>query len=341
MRTLNLTILPHELARKRLATLVPTVAAILLSACGGGAADPASMNPAGGMANAGSGMANAGSGMPTAAGGAATAGGGGSGGETGVVCPALTELTLAIHVVVDVTWPETLGAKGGSGKLNAWNLARLKVDGTSISGMTQPCGSDLPELTLSPLVGGGKFDIEVPDAIWDAPSAPHAATVGMLGGFEPGSILSTEVTSLLVGLTMPDPEGPWPASHGEVTALDSDADDKPGFTALPKSGNGYVQPPVAADLGGSGAKADALYMVSRTAMGLSGTLSSCTEQSGTVSVKFFDNHIVGCHVAGGDECSAEQVDFLDANRNQLSATEGTFTSKLVPDTATCADAREM
>lgn len=340
MRTLNQTILPHELGRTRLATLAPAVAAILLSACGGGAADSPSMSAAGGMTTTIGGMATAGSETALAGGGTATTGGG-AGGDTSAACPALSELTLAIHVVVDVSWPETLGAKGGSGKLNAWNLARLKVDGTSISGMTQPCGSDLPELTLSPLVGGGKFDIEVPDAIWDAPSAPQTATVGMLGGFEPGSILSTAVTSLLVGLTMPEPEGPWPASHKDVTAVDSDADDKPGFTAIPKSGSGYVQPPVAADLGGSGARADALYMVSRTAMGLSGTLSSCTEQSGTVSVKFFDNHIVGCKVAGGGECSAEQVDFLDANRNLLTATEGTFTSKIVPDTATCADARDM
>ena len=92
---------------------------------------------------------------------------------------------------------------------------------------------------------------------------------------------------------------------------------------------------------GPAARADEIYMVSRTAMGLSGTMSSCTEQSGTVTVTFFDNHIVGCHVTGGDDCTAADIDFLDANRTQLTVTGGTFTSKLVPDTATCADARAM
>jgi hypothetical protein len=248
---------------------------------------------------------------------------------------------LAIHVIVDVTWPDTLGADGGSGEMHAWNLARMTVDGTALSGMTQPCGSDLPELTLKPLVGGGKFDIEVPDTVWDSPSVPRVVGVGTIGGFDVGSSITTEVTSLLVGLTMPEPDGPWPATHGEVTTLDADDDEKPGFTAVPKTGAGYVLPPVTPNIVGTGPKADRLYMVSRTAMGMSGTFSSCSEQSGTVTVTFFDNHIVGCHVAGGDECTPEHVDFLDTNRNQLTATAGTFTSMVVPDTATCADARSL
>ena len=276
----------------------------------------------------------------TATGGTA-ASGGSSGGDTAAVCPPLMAFTLAIHVVVDVSWPDTLGANGGSGKMHAWNLARMSVDGTALNGMTQPCGSDLPELTLTPLAGGGKFDIEVPDAVWDSPSALPVVGVGTIDGFDVGSSLSTDVTSLLVGLTMPDPSGPWPATHAEITAVDVDGDENPGFTGLPKTGAGYVQPPVTATIGGTGAKADKLYMVSRTAMGMSGTFSSCTEQSGMVTVTFFDNHIVGCHVAGGDECTSEQVDFLDTSRNRLTATSGTFTSKLVPDTATCADARAM
>jgi hypothetical protein len=289
----------------------------------------------------GGGAAMTGGGTASAGGGAASAGGSSAGGNGAATCPMLTDFMLAIHTVVDVTWPDTLGAEGGSGKLHAWSLARLSADGTSISGTTQPCGTDLPELTLKAIVGGGKFDIDVPDAVWDAPSAPSTTTLGTLDGFEPGSALRTEVTSLLVGLTMSDPEGAWPASRADITAVDADGDDEPGFTGVPKTGAGYVQPPVAAALGGTGAKADAMYMVTRTAMGLSGTLSSCSEQSGAVSVKFFDNHIVGCHVAGGGECSSEQVDFLDTNRNQLTATDGTFTSKLVPNTATCDDARGM
>jgi hypothetical protein len=324
----------------RLTALVAAIATVFLSACSGdatGTHDAAAGSSGASPQSAGSTAGGGAGGDEMATGG--SSGSSNSGGDAATACPTHADFTLAIHVVIDVTWPDTLGADGGSGKVHAWNLAHLTADGTSISGMTQPCGSDLPELTLTPLVGGGKFDIEVPDTVWDAPSAPRAASVGTLSGWEMGSSLSTDVSNLLVGLTMPDASGPWPASHAEILVLDADDDGKPGFTAVPKNGAGYVRPPVAAAIAGAGEKADALYMVSRTALAMSGTLSSCTEQSGAVTVTFFDNHIVGCHVAGADECSSEQVDFLDTNRNKLTATGGTFTSKLVPDTATCADAR--
>jgi hypothetical protein len=322
----------------RLSSLLAAIASVLLPACSDGTASTPD-------AAAGAGAPPSSAGTPTGGGGSgeiATGGNAGSGNsDPAPGCTPRPTFTLAVHVVVDVTWPDTLGAEGGSGKMHAWSLARMTADGTSISGMTQPCGSDLPELTLKELVGGGKFDIEVPDAVWDAPSAPRAASVGTLTGWDVGSSLSTEASSLLVGLTMSDPEGPWPDTHTEITTLDADGDDKPGFTGVPKGDSGYVQPPLTPPIVGTGATADEIYMVSRTTMSMSGTLSSCTEQSGTVTVTFFDNHIVGCHVAGGDECNGEQVDFLDVNRNKLTATEGTFTSKLVPDDATCADARNL
>jgi hypothetical protein len=325
----------------RLTAGIPLLAGVLLAACGGGgAASTADSGAGSGGSPQGSGATAAG-GSGNVAGTTAAAGTGSGGGDTAAACPVLTELTLAIHVVVDVTWPDTLGADGGTGKMHAWNLARMTVDGTALNGMTQPCGSDLPELTLKPLAGGGKFDIEVPDTVWDSPSAPQVAGVGTLDGFDVGSAIQTEVTSLLVGLTMAEPDGAWPETHAEITTVDADGDGKPGFTGVPKTGSGYVLPPLIPPLIGEPDTADKVYMVSRTAMGLSGTLSSCTEQSGTVTVTFFDNHIVGCHVTGGDDCAAADVDFLDSNRTQLTATGGTFTSKLVPPTTTCAEARGM
>jgi hypothetical protein len=340
MSPLDRSMLAFDLAR--LATVIPLLASVFVSACSAGAVDkPEGAAGTGGSSQDSGAMAQGSGGGAVMSAAAAAGVGGGSGGATAASCPTLTEFTLAIHVVVDVTWPDTLGANGGSGKMHAWNLARMTVDGTALSGMTQPCGSDLPELTLTPLAGGGKFDIEVPDAVWDAPSAPQVVGVGTLDGFDVGSAINTEVTSLLVGLTMSDPSGPWPETHAEVATLDADGDDKPGFTGVPKTGSGYVLPPLIPPLIGEPATADRVYMVSRTAMGLSGTMSSCTEQSGTVTVTFFDNHIVGCHVTGGADCEAADVDFLDANRTLLTATGGTFTSKLVPSTATCADARAM
>ena len=319
-----------------------------LAACGSSTATPAPAAGSGGS-SADAGVSGTGGGSSGGAGGAAGSGGrpgdGGTGGavnaDGAVACMAQTAFTLAIHVVVDLSWPDTIGSNAGTGKMHVWNLARMNANGTALAGMTQPCGSTLPELTFKPLVGGGKSQLDVPDAVWDAPNAPKAASAGMISGWSPGSTLTTDATNVLVGLTMPDPNGAWPATHDMVTAVDSDGDGKPGITSVPKSGSGFVLPPVSTPILGIGPKADKVYLASRTAIALSGTVSSCTEQSGTVTVKFFDNHIVGCHVSGGDECTTAQVDFLDTNSTKFTVMGGTFTSKLVPDTASCADARKM
>ena len=187
--------------------------------------------------------------------------------------------------------------------------------------------------------------LDVPNTIWDAPSAPKAASVGTISGWNVGSTLSTEATNVLVGLTMPDPNAAWPGTHTMITGVDTDSDGKLGITGVPRSGGGYSQPPVSAVPFGVGPKADKIDPASRTAIALNGTMTSCDGQSGSVTVKFFDNHVVGCHVSGGEECTATQVDFLDTNRTKLTATGGTFTSKIVqipppaPTPAPCRGAK--
>jgi hypothetical protein len=102
-----------------------------------------------------------------------------------------------------------------------------------------------------------------------------------------------------------------------------------------------VQTPVSTPILGVGARADKLYLASRTGVALNGKLTSCTEQSGVATISFFDSHVLGCHVSGGTECTAAQVDFVDTNQTKYTMMSGTFTSKILPDTATCADARAL
>ena len=92
-------------------------------------------------------------------------------------------------------------------------------------------------------------------------------------------------------------------------------------------------------LGGSAPVADNLYLVSRTAVGLTGKTTTCEEQSGTATIKYFDSHVVGCHVKGASECTPTQADFIDQSRSIYQATTGTFKSKKIADNATCADVR--
>jgi hypothetical protein len=74
-------------------------------------------------------------------------------------------------------------------------------------------------------------------------------------------------------------------------------------------------------------------------VGLNGKLDTCTEQSGTTDVTYFDSHVVGCHIKGGAECTPAQIDFIDTSRTDYKISGGTFKSKQVPDTAACADIR--
>jgi hypothetical protein len=248
-------------------------------------------------------------------------------------------LTLAIHIVVNVSWEGSLGTDPGMGAFHLWNLAKMTVNGTTLTGLTQPCGNTLPPLTLRPLVGGGMALVEVPNAVWDLPTAPKFPTAGTLGGWTTGSALMTTPTIALVGLTMPDPEGPWPASYSMLTPIDVEGDGNPGITGIPRAATGFVQTPVSTPIAGLGPRADRLFLASRTGVGLNGTMTSCTEQSGTVTVRFFDNHVVGCHVSGGSDCTPAQTNFVDSNRTRYTVMGGTFTSRFLADGATCADVR--
>jgi hypothetical protein len=144
----------------------------------------------------------------------------------------------------------------------------------------------------------------------------------------------------LLGLTMADPMATWPSKGSDITTtVDADNDTKAGVTANSADGNGYAPPPTALSL--SPNFADKIYLAIRNAMTLSSPETDCTKTSysGTADVTAFDNHVVGCHVKGGGECSASEADFVDSNRTIYTVTAATFDTVVIPDGSTCADAR--
>jgi hypothetical protein len=355
-------------------------AALALSACsspsnsetpggGGSGGSPATAGTGGGGAGGGSTAAPMGGAPGTGGSGGGSAGGGGTGGAPGSTqrpdaggrgpdtggspgdagaapgaCPAQTSLTLAVHIVMNATWPSSLSNAGGTDKIHVWNLTKVGVNGNELSGNeTRSCGTVLPPFSLSGaarlVTGGEKVHVEIPFSVWEAPTIPRLSTRGRLGGFNPGSALTIDGTVALIGLTMADPMAPWPEAYTGIQAVDADGDGKPGFTAVPKAGGGFVQPPTGIDLLRRPPPADQVYIASRTIIGLDGMLTSCTEASGTARVPFFDSHVVGCHVKDGGECNAEQTDFVDQSRTVYRVTGATFTAKQMPENATCADVR--
>jgi hypothetical protein len=223
-------------------------------------------------------------------------------------------------------------------------MSKLNVAGGVLSGNeTRSCGTILPEFSLNGagqlVTGGSKVLVEIPHAVWEAPPIPRLESRGKLASWEPGSIFNIEGTVALMGLTMPDAAAVWPKSYTEIMAVDADGDGKPGFTAVPRAGSGYVQPPTGLGLFGSAPSADKLYLASRTVLSLDGKLTSCTDVSGTAKIAFFDSHVVGCHVRNGNDCTAGQIDFVDQSRTLYKITGATFVAKKIADNASCADAR--
>jgi hypothetical protein len=296
----------------------------------------------------GTGGTTGGTGGTTGGTGGSTGGAGGTamdGGPGG--CPSYDKFTLAIHIILDVTWAGSLATEKGVGKVHLWNKATLNANGTALTGEARSCGTLLPDIVLSGagviVTGKSKVQIQIPFEAWDAPMIPKFAQTGTLAGWSVGSDVKMEPTVALVGLNMPDPMAPWPASYLDIMGVDHDGDGAMGITGRGKNDATYTYPPTGLGAFGSAPTADKVYIASRTVVQLTGKMTSCEEQAGTANAKFFDNHIIGCHVFNGAECTrtgaGNQTDFIDASRTVYVPTAGTFVAKKIPDNATCADAR--
>jgi hypothetical protein len=262
-------------------------------------------------------------------------------------------LIEAAHVTMSVTWPGSVSTSQGTGTVNIWLLANLTVSGTGtnlmLGGKAQTCGTTLPPIALNGpgqiVTGGSKVQITFPDAVWTAPSMPKFDIQGTASGWDSGSTLVFKPVLAPIGITLPDPTAAWPTSAWAFPAnsiIDADGDGKPGFTAVPApKANGVVLPPTGLGIFGSAPSADKLYIVAKNNLSLSGTRTSCTDAAGTADVTEFDNHVVGCHVLNGMDCTTgmanTQADFVDQSRTVYGPGAATFKAKQLPATATCAD----
>ena len=276
-----------------------------------------------------------------------SSGGGGDGGaggstDTNAACPAQTTGTAANHIVVHVSWPDTLGLTAGEGDMHVWTRADLTFDGNDVTGKVTPCGSIIPALTKSDLAGGGMVQTEIPDAVWEAASMPTFEVHGTISGFDAGATITMDPVASVVGATLMDPENDaWPASGAQLTTTDPDGDGQPGILAVPRTDGEFEAPPL--DLQGAldtnGARADQVYVATRTAIALAGTRDSCGHAKGTADVSHVDSHVVGCHVKDGAVCTPEQAKFVDDNQPKFTIKSATYEMVQVPAGASCADVR--
>jgi hypothetical protein len=305
-----------------------TGAAGFAGGAGGTTSTAGSSADAGGPA-AGSGGATAGAGG--SGGGGATAGAGGSGGG-GATCP--TDYTTATHIVINVSWKSTTVLNAGSGKVHVWTKSNFSESGSTASVTSRSCGSVLPAITTSAIAGSENILPEIPDAAWDNAAMPTFTGTATRSG----NNLTVDPGVALLGLTMSNPTAAWPAASA-ITGLDQDGDGELGITAVSKVNNGFSAPPT--DISKSH-RADKIYLAIRNIMTLSASAAGCpASYTGTANVSKFDNHVIGCHVQGGSECTTTQRDFVDSNRTVYTINSATFTSQKVSGDATCADVRTL
>ena len=68
------------------------------------------------------------------------------------------------------------------------------------------------------------------------------------------------------------------------------------------------------------------------------TRTACDQASGSATFTHFNNHVVGCHVSGATTaCQRDQL--RRQNRTIYQIISATAQTKIVAETATCADVR--
>ncbi len=324
----------------------------LTAACGGSddAAGPGGQGGGGAIGQAGSAsggqVGTAGSGGSI--GGAGATGSGGTTTTPGGCANNQTKATSGNHIIAEVSWPAKTGIEAGSGTMHIWTLTVLDMQAPDPStgaipatGQVKPCGSTIPALTKTALAGGGKVQTIIPDEVWDQPGIPTFTATGTLSGFDVGATVQMDPVVSMVGLTMDNPDGPWPSSFKQVKAMDHDGDGKPGIFARPRTDAPFAAPPTSLfeALNPNGKRATAIYVATRTKVELGGKRDTCTTASGDAKVHLFDSHVVGCARNDNKPCSAGEVDFIDQNQPKFNVKSATYKMVQLPDGASCADVR--
>jgi hypothetical protein len=352
----------------RIASFSQGFALVILAACAG--CSSSSGTP---MATSGS-NSGSGSGSGTTSGsssGSASSGSGGTPGcpgstataaptaavaGTGTACPAVTTQTVGVMINMNVTWPATASIKGGKGPYTLWLLSTYDVTGLKIAATIKTCQLTTPPIFLTPtgdiasglMAGaGGKVGTASPVSEWDKVKRT-SMTTGTLGGWNIGSSLAIADSVTLDGLpetgSFKDPTTKWPPASaagnpfgmGFMYVNENTGETSPGITVIPLATTGYAQ--IRTGLGGMQPATDALYIASRTELSMYGTSTSCTETSGTATVKLIDNHVIGCNIENdGGTCGDTQYGYIDSNRTVYVPGAAAFIQKVLKDGATCDD----
>jgi hypothetical protein len=263
---------------------------------------------------------------------------GGTAGCAAGVCTTTCDLTgrYALKLSVPANWPSTTYLSSGNGTFTFWGELQLTQTGSALSGALWMCGETVPDFQSTPLIQE-KYGVTFPNALFDGTALPSTPSSGTLGSSSPGASFVLARSAILAGATLSDPvNDAWPSAAAIVSA-DSDADGKPGLTVLYKSGGSYDSPPTN-DLGTT--RAIRGYLTTRIVFSLSGTLTSCTQASGSVAPVDIDVHTLGCRISGDSrDCNSGDTNHLDDDAPNYTPSSGSYSLVKVSNTATCSTIR--
>jgi cysteine-rich repeat protein len=262
----------------------------------------------------------------------------------------------ALKMTIGVTWPRVANPieasqtiiLAGTGTISSWArvvLTQPSPTDVALGMSVKPCGLTIPDFQTSSDTGFNindeTYGLTIPNSLFDSGSV--AAATGDAAGNSPGSAFTADATSVLIGLTMTNPFGPWSTlqtgTMPGATFVDADNDTSPGVTALVKTGGSYdyvaVNPIPSEPI-----RADQLHLILRQIASLSGTINTCDDIAGVASVSQINSHVVGCRVTDGAPCDDLARDLTDASRPQYVANSATFQMvRISGNQATCPQVR--
>jgi hypothetical protein len=205
----------------------------------------------------------------------------------------------------------------------------IEIPGVPIEGQDQPITFEVPEATISSVAGvTGSATLSSPNhTCADFESSELVLVIG--ARLDESQIATAPLPSA-------DDEGNFPScapsadtscdlAIGSNCACDQESDTKPGATLL-----AHNVPAV---------NLDEVYVSLRTTFSLSGQVYSSDLVLGTIDPTL-ELGILGCHISGGDQCSAAQVRTVATLNPEVTQQPGNpslFRAVRVGDATTCAE----
>ncbi len=294
--------------------------------------------------------------------------------------------SFASQISMTTSWPAISGifAAGTNVPTTQWALRQQTYDSTGqLVIKTTQCGGTTADLcgTL-PTLGIDKAYTEfLPATIYGKMGMPVQSLTLSLPISLPNQPYTEPKSAVLLGISLTDPLGTWPASRTNVGAgatgtggqtngavwLDNDGDTFNGVTSYSVPPGGISETDPLHPLENYPATStqcqttydylenvSAVYSASRTISTLSGTISSCgtngvTLIQGTVGgpdngEPMSDARVFGCVTGTGSSqanCSTALINQFDGQGQTQHVTAATFILKRVASNATCDDVRAM